>query len=117
MTDEEKSIACAMMCPTVLVRMTGSAGWNYNNSVVGRVLPCINGDPLKDLNAAIELCNILAKESWHCHAMNDFLGSGWQCIFSKSGDPVFGKISHLGNGDTLAQAIYDAFLKVKGLLK
>lgn len=50
MSDDEIRIAMAGACPSVIVRTPGAAGWNYKHPN-GRVLPCIDGDPLKDLNA------------------------------------------------------------------
>lgn len=51
-------LAVVQACPTVFVRPTGNHGWNYHNSIVGRVLPCIDGDPLMDLNAMHEAIKI-----------------------------------------------------------
>jgi len=48
---EAQRIALATACPTVFVRPLGQSGWNYVSSIAGRVLPCIDGDMLKDLNA------------------------------------------------------------------
>lgn len=51
LTDDEKRITIATSFPSVFVRPPGSSGWNYRGCVGDRVLPCINGDPLQDLNA------------------------------------------------------------------
>lgn len=59
MNDEEIQIKLAMYFPHVIVRSLGSVSWNYRSSVAGRVLPCIDGDPLKDLNAVHECENQL----------------------------------------------------------
>lgn len=58
MTEENQRTALAEACPTVFVRATGTSGWNYHNSTVQRVLPCIDGDPLKDLNAIHEAVEV-----------------------------------------------------------
>lgn len=54
MSPEEQRIAIAKTCPKVFFRQAGSAGWNYLNPRLGRLLPCIDGDPLNDLNAMHE---------------------------------------------------------------
>lgn len=59
MTNEEQRYAIAAACPSVFVRPLGSDSWNYNNSIAGRLLPCIDGDPLKDMNACHEMENTL----------------------------------------------------------
>ena len=54
MNKDDQQIAIAGAFPEVFVRPTGLLGWNYKNSTVGRVLPCINGDPLLTLSAIHE---------------------------------------------------------------
>jgi len=53
MTPEQQRIAIAEACPHIFVRPLGSLGWNYR-LLSGQVLPCIDGDPLSDLNAMHE---------------------------------------------------------------
>lgn len=50
MTPEAQRIAIVEACPTVFVRPIGHSGWNYRHPN-GRIMPCIDGDPLKSLEA------------------------------------------------------------------
>jgi len=59
MKAEDQRIALATAFPTVFVRPMGQSGWNYFNSIVGRVLPCIDGDILRDMNAMAEAEKLL----------------------------------------------------------
>src|SRR3954465_5090181 len=79
MKPEAQRIALAEAFPSVIVRSLGSNSWNYRNPICNRVLPCIDGDPLKDLNAMHEaekvLTNIQAIEyAKHLHDL--VLGKG-----------------------------------------
>lgn len=65
MTHEAQRMAIVTACPEVFVRPIGQCGWNYNNSTVGRILPCIDGDPLKDLNACAEMEKTLRENQFY----------------------------------------------------
>lgn len=67
MNPEEQAIALAEACPNVFVRPTGSLSWNYRSSVAGRVLPCIDGSPLKDMNAIHEIELRLNHDEWRIY--------------------------------------------------
>ena len=71
-----------------------------------------------DLNAALELCDMLDEQGWRCHIDNG-LDKTWECTFTHSvwtmdegtGDRP---VSHYAPADTLAAAISHAFLLVQG---
>jgi hypothetical protein len=63
MNDEQMRIALAEAFPELFLRPTGQAGWNYKSSVTGRISPCVDGDPLKDLNAIYEAVKALDRET------------------------------------------------------
>jgi hypothetical protein len=80
-----------------------------------------------DANEAITLTVVLAKEGWNC-SLNNGLDTTWECEFSRPAQPSTHpdrlcerdgvKVEiHYGTGATVAEAICDAFLNVKWLLK
>ncbi len=117
MTPEAQRIAIAEAC-----------GWKYGDTTVtafGAEVP-LKGwgkffghgqfppDYLNDLNAMTSVANMLAKEGWHCVANMGTDGT-WECFFTRSPRqlvPTAG--DHYGAGDTLAMAMAEAFLHLKG---
>ena len=61
----------------------------------------------------MDLCNALAKEGWNCE-LNNGLDTTWECEFKKR--DVHENL-HYGAANTMAGAICEAFLHVKGKWK
>ena len=123
MSEQEQRIACAT-----------ELGWKWTSQEVWRsgkehhflkqmgeqskiyldYLP----DPLHDANAALELVAFLAKKGWRCVANSGTDGT-WECYFTQgdAGGTIPGPDDHYGAGDTLAQAIVEAALRVWGKWK
>lgn len=59
MKPEEQRLAIVKAFPNIFRRPIGAGGWNYYNSRANRVLPCVDGDPLNDLNAMHEVEKLL----------------------------------------------------------
>lgn len=100
MSDQEINSKIAQLCPDVIVRPTGQAGWNYRSGIAGRILPCINGNVFTDLNAMHEVENgFSAVEKFdYFEALQDVME-----------EIVVQNIIH-----ATAQQRAEAFLKVKG---
>lgn len=109
MTDDQMRIAIAEACPQVFHRPTGHAGWNYFNSYVKRVLPCIDGDPLSDLNAMHYAEKTLTDDEYeqYFETLPKVLGL----------DPFFKVESERAMLSSSARQRAEAFLRVKGLWK
>lgn len=75
-----------------------------------------------DLNAAIELTNLLAKEGWRSHFNNGF-DTTWEVVISTRNDPqeraclIPTEDDFYGAANTLAGAICEAFLQKLGKWK
>lgn len=78
-----------------------------------------------DANAALALCDAMAKEGWNCHLGNG-LDKTWECEFQRpptaetQPDDIGSRADErleiiYGSGDTLPIAICEAFAKAKGL--
>lgn len=78
---------------------------------------------LGDANAALDLCNRLAKEGWHCELSNG-LDTTWECTFWRFQNDVPKDLrgnregreteEHYGPGGTFCEAVCQAYLHVVG---